>query len=200
MTLTKINFLKVGKKIINTNQFYYTLNLFLKYYFVNTSEKDYYLNSFMKDIINNENEFSVFMVFKEYSLHVYNNKFKELFANINSTDDLVYTLIGYVKSSYELDKKLIKPFITSITENKNDLLNKFNYIKSTYILKTESMDKFEKLKDAIVFLEKAKFHEEKAKYYNDMALNNLINIKTHFETTFINIKNEEPSKILSIKN
>lgn len=200
MSLSSTNFLEVGKNVINTNPFYYTLNLFLKYYFVNTSEKDYYLNSFMKDIINNESEFNVFMVFKEYSLHIYHNKFEELFTNISSTDDLVYTLIGYVKTSYELDKKVIKPFIKSITENKTDILNKFNYIKSSYILKSESMDKFEKLKDAIIFLEKAKFHEEKAKYYNDMALNNLINIKTHFETTFNKLKYEEPSKILSIKN
>lgn len=195
-----INLLEIGKNIINVNPFYNTLNLFLKYYFVNSSEKDYYLNSFMKDIINNENEFTVFMVFKEYSLHIYHNKFKELFSNINSTDDLVHTLIGYVKSSYELDKKVIKPFIKTITNNKTDLLNKFNYIKSSYILKSESMDKFEKLKDAIIFLEKGKFHEEKAKYYNEMALNNLISIKTHFETTFNKIKYEEPSKILSIKN
>ena len=95
---------------------------------------------------------------------------------------------------------MIKPFITTITNNKTDILNKFNYIKSSYILKSESLDKFEKLKDAIVFLEKAKFHEEKAKYYNDMALNNLIQIKTHFETTFNKLKYEEPIKILSIKN
>ena len=140
------------------------------------------------------------MVFKEYTLQVYHDKFKEMFENLVVVDDVIYTLIGYVKTSYENDRTVIKPFITSITCNQKDILDKFNYIKTSYIFKTESMDKFEKLKDAIIFLEKAKYHEEQAKYYNSMALNNLHNIKTHFENTFKEIKYEEPSNILSIKN
>ena len=70
MSIEKVNYLKIGKNIIESNPFYNTLNLFLKYYFVNNREKDYYLNSFIKDIIKNEDEFKVFMVFKEYSLQV----------------------------------------------------------------------------------------------------------------------------------
>ena len=199
--LDNVDYFEIGKNISENNPFYNTLNLFLKYYFTNSKEKDYYLNSFIKEIIKNEEEFKVFMVFKEYDLNVYHNKFKELFENINITDDIVYILIGYVKTQYEVDRNVIKPFITYITGNQNEILNKFNYIKSSYIFKIESMDKFEKLKDAIIYLEQAKYHEEKAKYYNNIALDNLKNIKTHFENTFSQIKYEEDAtKILSITN
>lgn len=200
MSIEKVNYLEIGKNIIESNPFYNTLNLFLKYYFVNNREKDYYLNTFIKDIIKNEDEFKVFIVFKEYSLQVYYDKFNDLFKKLNSTDDIIHTLLGYVKITYELDKNVIKPFILSISDNKTEIINKFNFIKSRYIFKIETMDKFQKLKDAITYLEKAKYHEEKAKYYNNMALNNLKDIKIHFEDTFTKINYEDTTNILSIKN
>ena len=200
MSIEPVNYLQIGKTSVDDNPFYNTLNLFLKYYFVNNKEKEYYLNSFIKDIINNENEFKVFMVFKEYSLQIYHEKFKDLFDNLNNLDDNIYILIGYVKVSYENDRNVIKPYISTISDNQDDIINKFNYIKSSYVYRRESVDKFEKLKDSIIFLEKAKYHEEQAKYYNSMALDNLRNIKTHFENTFKEINYEEPSNILSIKN
>ena len=172
----------------------------MKYYFVNNREKDYYLNTFIKDIIRNEDEFKVFVVFKEYSLQVYYDKFNELFKKLNSTDDIIHTLLGYVKINYEIDKNVIKPFIVSITDNKTEIINKFNFIKSSYIFKIETMDKFDKLKDSITYLEKAKYHEEQAKHYNNMALDNLKDIKLHFENTFDKINYEDTTNILSIKN
>ena len=54
--------IKTGKEIVKENNFYSTLNLFLKYYFVNKDEKDFYLNNFIKDVTKNENEFKVFML------------------------------------------------------------------------------------------------------------------------------------------
>jgi len=200
MSIEKVNYLQIGKNIIESNPFYNTLNLFLKYYFVNNREKDYYLNTFIKDIIKNEDEFKVFMVFKEYSLQVYYDKFNKLFKKLNSTDDIIHTLLGYVKINYEIDKNVIKPFIVSITDNKTEIINKFNFIKSSYIFKIETMDKFDKLKDSIMYLEKAKYHEEQAKYYNNMALDNLKDIKLHFENTFDKINYEDTTNILSIKN
>jgi hypothetical protein len=200
MSIEKVNYLQIGKNIIESNPFYNTLNLFLKYYFVNNREKDYYLNTFIKDIIKNEDEFKVFMVFKEYSLQVYYDKFNELFKKLNSTDDIIHTLLGYVKINYEIDKNVIKPFIVSITDNKTEIINKFNFIKSSYIFKIETMGKFDKLKDSITYLEKAKYHEEQAKYYNNMALDNLKDIKLHFENTFDKINYEDTTNILSIKN
>ncbi len=90
MSITKVDYLDTGKNIVETNPFYNTLNLFLKYYFVNNLEKEFYLNSFIKDIIKDENEFKVFIVFKEYALHVYHDKYMELFDNINSLDNKIY--------------------------------------------------------------------------------------------------------------
>jgi hypothetical protein len=200
MSIEKVNYLEIGKNIIESNPFYNTLNLFLKYYFVNNREKDYYLNTFIKDIIKNEDEFKVFIVFKEYSLQVYYDKFNELFKNLNSTDDIIHTLLGYVKINYEIDKNVIKPFILSITDNKTEIINKFNFIKTTYIFKIETMDKFKKLKDSITYLEKAKYHEEQAKHYNNMAIDNLKDIKFHFENTFEKINYEDTTNILGIKN
>jgi len=200
MSITKVDYLETGKNIVNTNPFYNTLNLFLKYYFINTLEKEFYLNSFIKDIIKDENEFKVFIVFKEYALHVYHDKYAELFDNINSLDNKIYVLLGYVKISYENDRNIIKPYISSITDNQTDIINKFNYIKSSYIFKKESKNKFEKLKDAITYLEKARYHEEQAKYYNNIALENLKNIKCYFETTFSQIKyNDDSTKVLTLK-
>lgn len=200
MSIETVNYLRIGKTSVRDNPFYNTLNLFLKYYFVNNKEKDYYLNSFIKDIINNENEFKVFMVFKEYSLQIYHEKFQELFDNLNNLDDNIYILIGYVKVSYENDRNVIKPYISTISDNHADIINKFNYVKSSYKFRKDSTDKFEKLKEAIECLEKAKYHEDQAKYYNNIAIENLKNIKTYFESSFIHIKyNDEPTKALSLK-
>ena len=102
--------------------------------------------------------------------------------------------------NYETDRNVIKPFIVSISDNKNEIINKFNYIKSSYIFKIETMDKFQKLKDAITYLEKAKYHEEQARYYNNIALDNLKDIKIHFENTFNQINYQDATNILSIKN
>jgi len=200
MSITKVDYLETGKNIVNTNPFYNTLNLFLKYYFINTLEKEFYLNSFIKDIIKDENEFKVFIVFKEYALHVYHDKYVELFDNINSLDNKIYVLLGYVKISYENDRNIIKPYISSITDNQTDIINKFNYIKSSYMFKEESLDKFKKLKDAITYLEKARYHEEQAKYYNNIALKDLKNIKSYFENSFSQLKYKDDStKVLSLK-
>lgn len=200
MSITKVDYLETGKNIVNTNPFYNTLNLFLKYYFINTLEKEFYLNSFIKDIIKDENEFKVFIVFKEYALHVYHDKYVELFDNTNSLDNKIYVLLGYVKISYENDRNIIKPYISSITDNQTDIINKFNYIKSSYMFKEESLDKFKKLKDAITYLEKARYHEEQAKYYNNIALEDLKNIKSYFENSFSQLKYKDDStKVLSLK-
>lgn len=200
MSITKTDYIEIGKNIVETNPFYNTLNLFLKYYFVNNVEKEFYFNSFIKDIIKDENEFKVFIVFKEYALHIYHEKFKELFDNINKVEDNIYTLIGYIKLSYDKDKNVIKPYILNITDKNTDIINKFNYIKTSYKFKKESIDKFDKLKDAIKNLEKAKYHEEQAKYYNNIALENLKNIKCYFESSFSELKyNDDSEKVLSLK-
>lgn len=205
LSLNKKDYITAGKKIVETNPFYNTLNLFLKYYFVEYSEKDFYFTSFIKDIIKNENEFEIFMIFKEYSLHIYHNNLKDIINFNEKIENIVYIIIANVKINYDNDKSVLKPFIHSISENKNEILEKFNYIKSNYIFKTEYISAFKKLEETIFNLEKAKEYEEiakenqeKAKYYNNLALESLKNIKNNFNVKYLKIDDEPKKK--SIKN
>ena len=53
-------------------------------------------------------------------------------------------------------------------------------------MRKESLEKFEKLTEAIEYLEKAKEYECKAKTYTDKALNILINLKGQIKKTLYN--------------
>ena len=193
--------IKTGKEIVKENNFYSTLNLFLKYYFVNKDEKDFYLNNFIKDIINNENEFKVFMVFKEYALDLYYSKLKHLFSISLSTDDIVYIIISYVKNSYDKDRTVITPFIYSVNENINEIIDKYNFIKNNYIIKIELIDKFKKLNDSISLLEEAEEYQKKANYSRKKAIEILRDIKNPFENNLNKIEDKiHKDKILFIKN
>jgi hypothetical protein len=192
--------IEVGKNIVNDNPFYNTLSLFLKYYFIKHNEKDFYLVSFIKDITSSELEFKTFMIFKEYSLYIYHTELPSEFKNILSIDDIVYTIIYYVKKNYDKDRNVIKQFIISINNNHDDIIEKFHFIKNTYIFKVEALSKFEKLKNAIFYLEQAKEFEEKAKHYRHLAMEHLYDIKNYYEHSLKTLENQESSKILSIKN
>lgn len=131
--MSKISYEEDGKDIINKNPFYNTLSLFLKYHFVKYQEKDFYLMNFIKEITKNENEFKVFIVFKEYAMDIYHRNLDENFKNNSSIDTIINTIIFYLKKSYDNDRNVIKPFITSINENSNDIIEKFHFIKSSYV-------------------------------------------------------------------
>ena len=199
----KHTFISVGKKAVDGNPFYNTLNLFLKYYFVDHYEKEFFVTKFIKDIIKNEDDFQVFLIFKDYCLEVFHTKIYHMFnfnEKMEKIEDISYAIIGYVKTSYDNDRTVIKPFIQSLSENKDEILEKFNFIKSTYTFKHDLISKFQKLEEPISYLEKAREHEEKAKYYNNLALESLKNIKNHFENSFKNIKNTDSTKILLMDN
>ena len=115
-------------------------------------------------------------------------------------DDITYAIIGYVKTEYDKDRTVIKPFIQSLSENKDEILEKFNFIKSNYNFKHDLVSKFKKLEEPISYLEKAREHEEKAKYYNNLALESLKDIKNNFENSFKNLKIDDSAKILMVKN
>ena len=193
-------FISIGKKAVQENPFYNTLNLFLKYYFVDHYEKEFFITKFIKNIIKNEDEFQVFLIFKEYCLDVFHNKIIYMFKFDEKIDDITYAIIGYVKTEYDKDRTVIKPFIQSLSENKDEILEKFNFIKSNYIFKHDLVSKFKKLEEPISYLEKAREHEEKAKYYNNLALESLKDIKNNFENSFKNLKIDDSAKILMVKN
>lgn len=192
MEICKSELVKEGQNIIDTNSFYNTLHLLLKYYFVRPIELN--MMAFIKDVTNSENEFKVFMIYIEYAIYIYNN----IFTNItyDNNEDLVYALISYIKKTYDNDRNVLKPFIHSVTENETEIIEKFNMVKATYNFKKDAMDKFEQLNKAIIYLEKAKEYEEQSKKYSNMAIDVLTNLKSQFRKT---IYNEELPKLM-IKN
>ena len=192
--------IKTGKEIVKENNFYSTLNLFLKYYFVNKDEKDFYLNNFIKDVTKNENEFKVFMVYKEYALNVYYSKLRHLFSNKLCIDDIVYCIISYVKNSYDEDRNVLSPYIVSINENINEIIEKFNFIKNNYIIKIDLIEKFKKLNESMDLLEKAEEHQKIANYCRKKAMEILRDIKNPFQDTLKEIEDISKHGIISIKD
>ena len=174
---SKEEFLKEGKDIIRNNSFFYTLHLLLKYYFIKNT--DFYLLNFLKDITNTEDEFKTFMIYIEFSLCTYNSYLKDL---KDSEEDMIYILIAYVKKLYDNDRAILKPFINSLSENEDEIIEKFNNIKNVYKLKLDAFQKMEKLNNAIYYLEKAKDHENEAKKCTNIALDLIKNIKGEFAT------------------
>jgi len=194
------NLIKNGKQIVKENNFYSSLNLFLKYYFVNKDEKDFYLHNFIKDVTKNQDEFKVFMVYKEYALDIYYSKLRNFTINL-SVDDIVYSIISYVKKSYDEDRKVLSPYIISIEENVNEILEKFNFIKNNYIVKIDLVEKFKKLKESMSLLEQAEEHQKNANYCRQKAIEILRDIQNPFENNLIEMEGiSGNTEILCIKN
>jgi len=186
--------LQQGKDIIRENSFYYTLHVLLKYYFVKS--QDFYLLNFIKDITNSEMEFKVFMIYIEFAIYNYNTHLKDVYTKdtLKNEDDIVFILIAYIKKLYDSDHSVLKPFINSVSENEDDVLEKFNIVKTTYNLKLEALEKFEKINNAIAYLEKAKEHENEAKIYSNMAMELLHDLRGQFKNTLYN--DNQPKLIL----
>ena len=72
ITHTKIELINTGKIIINENPFYFSLHLFIKYYFIKS--QDFYLLNLLRDITKSENEFKVFMIYINFSIYIYNSQ------------------------------------------------------------------------------------------------------------------------------
>ena len=178
IVFSKEEFLKDGKNIIQNNPFFYTLHLLLKYYFVKNT--NFYMLNFLKDITNTEAEFKTFMIYIDFSVYTYNSYLKDL--TDSRDEDLVYILIAYVKKLYDNDRSVLKPFINSLSENEDEILDKFNNIKNVYKLKVNALEKMEKLNNAIYYLEKAEEYENEAKKCTNIALDLLKNLKGEFNT------------------
>jgi hypothetical protein len=139
------------------------------------------------------------MVFKEYALELYYSKLKKIvFFNDISIDDKVYIIISYLKNSYDEDRSVIKPFINSINENTNEIIEKYNFIKNNYIIKIDLIDKFKKLNESVNLLEKAEEYQKNADIYRKKAMEILYDIKNPFEDTLNKIEVITKSNILSI--
>jgi hypothetical protein len=179
---SKINFINEGKNIIKTNPFYYVLHLIIKSHFLPQKEIDFY--NFAQNLLNSETDFKVFCVFKEFAVFIYNEKVKYLIKEEDNIDDIIFLIIYFVKSEYDKDRNIIKPYISNITENENIVLEKFNFIKRHYEINCIINNHYEKYEYALSLLEESKKLEKKSSELSTEAIKILLNIKNQF----INIK------------
>ena len=171
------NDIQAGKDIVKHNSFYFTIHLLLKYYFM--QQPDLYLMNFLKDITNTEGEFKVFMIYMEYAIHLYTTELKDKFTNMD-TEDMIFLIIKTVKTTYDNNHDVLKPFINTAVENEKDIMDKFNIAKSMYNFKQDALDKFNNINTAITYLEKAKDLEKEAEKYTQMAMDILHNLKGQY--------------------
>jgi len=174
--ISEKNYIELGKDIIKNNPFYFTLHLLLKYYFL--QQPDIYIMNFLKDITNTKEEFKVFMIYLEFAKHIYNTEYKQNYIYMD--DDVIYSLIYYVKTRYDNDRSVLQPFITSAIENEYNIVNNFNTAKSMYNFKKDALEKFDSLNMALSYLDKSRELEEEAKKYSKMAIDILQNLKGEF--------------------
>jgi hypothetical protein len=139
--------------------------------------------NFLRDITKSEEEFKVFMVYIEYSIHVYNTYIKDVYSEIKNGEDSLFATIAYVKKTYNANNQVLKPFINSVTENEDQVIEKFNIVKSVYEFKSDTLSKLEDVNNAMDYLEKSKTLEAEAKRYSDMAIEILSNLKGSFRRT-----------------
>lgn len=169
MSLIKINkneeYYNIGLNIVKTNKFYLTLHFLLKCHFI--KQDDFNIIKYIKDVIKSEDEFKVFMIYRDYSLYVYNEYFS------NNNDDIEFTLyaiIGYVYKTYSNDHNVLKPFITQVTENTDKVLEQYDNFKNSFMIKSEEIGRFDNINTALIYLEKARYLDNEAKRYNNMAI------------------------------
>lgn len=193
--VSKRDYIRIGKEIVKDNQFYYTLSILLKCYFMN--QKNFYMIDFLREITKSEVEFKVFLVYKDYGIHIYHTILKNSINEDDSIDDIVYYIIYNIKTEYDKDRKVLLPFITTINENDSHVLEMFNFIKAGYQFKINTLTKFEQISKAILYLEKSKQLKKDADKYSDMAMKILCSVKENVGNT---IKSFDDMEIKLIKN
>ena len=187
-------FIENGKDICDSNPFYNTLKLLLKYFFLCNSS-DVNIMDLIRDVSKTETEFKVFMIYKNYALDVYYSDVKPVFENENdfSCDDVIFYIIYLVKKNYEENRFVIKPYISNLDEE--NIIEKFNFIKMEYTIRKEQYEKMSNLQEAISLLEESKMLEKKSKQKRNKALSLLY--KIHLLNTTNNSKLIETNRNLS---
>jgi hypothetical protein len=185
------SFIDNGKNICDSNPFYKTLKLLLKYFFLCNSS-DVNIMDLIRDVSKSETEFKVFMIYKNYSLDIYYSEVKPILENDFSYDDVIFYIIYLVKTKYEENRFVIKPYISNLDED--DVIEKFNFIKTAYTIQKDQYEKISNLQEAIALLEESKMLEKKSKQKRDKALSLLYKIHSSI------IDNTNNSKLIETNN
>lgn len=185
-----------GKTICEENNFYNTLRLLLKYFFL-SSRSEINIMNLIRDVSKTEIEFKVFMVYKNYALDIYYSDVKESLENLKEKeinyDDITFYIIYLVKTKYDEDHSVISSYISGI--DNDDIIEKFNFIKNTYKIQKEQLEKMSNLQEVITLLENSKVLEKKAKNYRERALSLLYNIHSTTQLSSLYDDNMETGKI-----
>jgi hypothetical protein len=176
------SFVDNGKDICDSNPFYNTLKLLLKYFFLCNSS-DVNIMDLIRDVSKTETEFKVFMIYKNYALDIYYSEVKPVFEKEEgfSYDEVIYYIIYLVKTKYEENRFVIKPYISNLDEE--DVIEKFNFIKTAYTIQKDQFEKMSNLQEAIALLEESKILEKKSKQKRDKALSLLYKIHSSITDT-----------------
>jgi hypothetical protein len=97
-----------------------------------------------------------------------------------------------VKTKYEENRFVIKPYISNLDED--DVIEKFNFIKTAYTIQKDQYEKISNLQEAIALLEESKMLEKKSKQKRDKALSLLYKIHSSI------IDNTNNSKLIETNN
>jgi hypothetical protein len=185
------SFIDNGKDICDSNPFYKTLKLLLKYFFL-CNNSDVNIMDLIRDVSKSETEFKVFMIYKNYALDIYYSEVKPILENEFSYDDIIFYIIYLVKTKYEENRFVIKPYISNLDED--DVIEKFNFIKTAYTIQKDQYEKMSNLQEAIALLEESKILEKKSKQKRDKALSLLYKIHSSI------IDNTNNSKLIETNN
>lgn len=167
--------IELGKVIVKENPFYNTLFMLLQCYF--TRNHDMYFVHLLRSITNKEDEFKVFMVYKDYAMKLYTDEHME--SNYSNLIDRLYALIALIKTNYDSNHKVIQPFINSVSTNPK-ILQQFNAIKNSYIIR--DYVKYEKISRIIQIMQEASEYDKKASELYNSGLDLLFQLVGEYKT------------------
>ena len=166
-----------GKRICDENNFYNILSIFLRYYFL--GDDNINIVNLIRNVTKTENEFHVFIVYKNYAIDLFNIE-RENIENMKlDTTEMVYYLINEIKTRYDNNKKILEPYIKTLNDNKSEILEQYNMIKNQFRIEEQEIKKLMKLKNTIELLNISKEYENKANKLREEALNNLLEYYTN---------------------
>ena len=90
-----------------------------------------------------------------------------------------------VKINYDENHSVISPYILTIETNKDEIIEKYHYVKSIYSVKNENIEKINNLNKIISLFEEAKEHDKKANECRSNAMKLLYTIKETFDKNTI---------------
>lgn len=167
-----------GKLICSGNPFYETLSLLLKYFFCDNGIN---ILDIMKNVTQSELEFQTFMIYKNYALDLY--YLHKRYINHMSHDNIVYCLIAMIKCNYDKNHSVLSPYVLTLESNKNEILEKYSYVKSVYSIKNENIEKINNLNKIISLFEEAKEYDRKANECRSNAMKLLYTVKETYDKT-----------------